>query len=1283
VVTLLSCPLARGQGTPQESSISPEAGDTYPWEAGLQVSTYTRVNLFNGNALTTIPIVSWPAFGPDMDFRLYHNSSAVGSGERAPAPGGFFLGEGWTFSYGGQLVFDGVGQVTLIEDDGLLNVYEEDDPDWVPQTGIHDTLEEISSFPDPINVWDLEWELHEPAWLLTRKNQWQRVFDENGRLMMHTDGNREIPMPIVVDWVPDDHYYEWYRGKIDKIRDATACRLLQFHYDSSNDYRLEYIATLNAGTPRFWVFSYDETKEWMNGITLVVDSTELWTISFEYDEDGRITSITDREGNTTTFAYDDDDRLETVTDPIPSGTPYTQGFEYEEYSLGPPYYGTVYADRRGEYWTFKFHNWGGLRTLIDPLTNQTDYTYDSDYNLTSVTDAEARTWSGAYDSSGNLLTVEDPLGHLWEWTYDAYNNVTTITPPLDDEGNGDTSKTIEFVYEDMYEDEYEYQYMADYTHVTEILEPADGEGNGIATTLLSYYHHHGDLGENEGEIRSVLDANGVETIFTYLQHDGTLHTWTEGPSAGGGEDYPVEYEQVLNSSGFLVSAGFGHAEGTTDYDDNGNALSGTCAFCNPSPIGCGMQSGYVVDPPAPHIPVLDFDYTRGDDPALPLPMPGCTDGCGQDCCWEATHDLMDNPLTQTFDIKYVSGVDWDKYNDQQIGSAFTYETGTRVRSWTYDELYRLVASTIETDEPYDNIVTRTFEYEYDGNGNLITLTDPEDVEIEYHYDDANHLDTVCVSGGTETLVDYDYHDDGRLASADLYNGVGVGWTYDGAGRLDEITYALDTTVLLAIDYDWTPDGLVESIATTDGSESYTVDFEYDKRGRLITEKIDDGPTQRRYHLTYTYDQLGNRLTKTDVAADPDVITTYHYDTDDDPPFDYETRNNRLMYYEVEQDSTLLETTWFAYDGVGQIKRIVRNYPESTEPDLYYVTLLQYTGGQLVWLVREFTCEKDGSDEPINITAVAGWQYRYDGDPRARYLVRAIDPETMEELGENPGDGSVWHDYAGAAIRNDLHIDDQGAVTVLRAYTQGLGLIESTDVVGDERVWYHGDMLGTTRLMTDEAGAADHRLRFTAFGEPLPLGGYGDPPGAPPQLSTRYGFAGSWGYQHDALTSGTDAPADLLHVGYRWYNPSIGRFIQRDPIGLLGGLNAYPYAFNSPTGRVDPDGRLSLGRMLIVAGTGAVIMTAALTAWEYFSALGNDALDNFNVYNDLIDRDLRINSGDPAFGNRVPIGDIKEAVGGIARTCPGLTTTGRPTPADTPEEGALEVLPHLIPGTRDD
>jgi RHS repeat-associated protein len=117
------------------------------------------------------------------------------------------------------------------------------------------------------------------------------------------------------------------------------------------------------------------------------------------------------------------------------------------------------------------------------------------------------------------------------------------------------------------------------------------------------------------------------------------------------------------------------------------------------------------------------------------------------------------------------------------------------------------------------------------------------------------------------------------------------------------------------------------------------------------------------------------------------------------------------------------------------------------------------------------------------------------------------------------------------------------------------------------------------MMTDEAGAVDHRLRFTAFGEPLPLSGYGDPPGDPPQASTRYGFAGAWGYHHDALTSGTSAPADLLHVGYRWYSPSIGRFIQRDPIGLPGGLNAYEYAGGVPTALVDPLGLTRMGTRL--------------------------------------------------------------------------------------------------------
>ena len=205
----------------------------------------------------------------------------------------------------------------------------------------------------------------------------------------------------------------------------------------------------------------------------------------------------------------------------------------------------------------------------------------------------------------------------------------------------------------------------------------------------------------------------------------------------------------------------------------------------------------------------------------------------------------------------------------------------------------------------------------------------------------------------------------------------------------------------------------------------------------------------------------------------------------------------------------------------------------------------------------------------------GREFYYDG-PRQRYLSRAMDvsDENPDNWKPTP-EPQLWTDYLGDDPYADFAVTETwneplqrwevAAPTETLGYLSGYGTHAQQDAQTGATRYLHADLIRSTMLTTDEGGTAVSAVSYTAFGEPI---------GDPEALGTRYRYAGGWGYEDDLLhldgAPGTK-PIVLLHVGWRWYDPSLGRFVQRDPLGLAGGLNPYDYVRNAPLTRIDPYG----------------------------------------------------------------------------------------------------------------
>jgi RHS repeat-associated protein len=109
--------------------------------------------------------------------------------------------------------------------------------------------------------------------------------------------------------------------------------------------------------------------------------------------------------------------------------------------------------------------------------------------------------------------------------------------------------------------------------------------------------------------------------------------------------------------------------------------------------------------------------------------------------------------------------------------------------------------------------------------------------------------------------------------------------------------------------------------------------------------------------------------------------------------------------------------------------------------------------------------------------------------------------------------------------------------------------------GSTNYFYGCDHLGSVRTMTDNSGVSVSDRGFDPFGRLMSIS---------ESVAPDFGFAGMYVHTRSGLNLAM----------FRAYNPSLGIWLGRDPLGEDEGPNLYAYVGNNPAGNVDP---LGLGK----------------------------------------------------------------------------------------------------------
>ncbi|MEO1443185.1 MAG: polymorphic toxin-type HINT domain-containing protein, partial [Chloroflexota bacterium] len=298
---------------------------------------------------------------------------------------------------------------------------------------------------------------------------------------------------------------------------------------------------------------------------------------------------------------------------------------------------------------------------------------------------------------------------------------------------------------------------------------------------------------------------------------------------------------------------------------------------------------------------------------------------------------------------------------------------------------------------------------------------------------------------------------------------------------------------------------------------------------------------------------------------------------------------------AQNDAFDTVTRTFAYNAANQLETVTST-ADTVEQRLDYddngnlTTLGTYADSAATTPTAEATYAWDAEDRLVSYAdATTAATYTYTGD--SDRLSQTVNTETMEYLLDTAS----------------------GLTQVLGEFsTEDTYYLIGADIIGGETgtdwTYHQSDGLGSLRMLTDSTGASTYTAHYDPYGVPLDMSGTRD---------TSFGYTGEQ----------TDSTG-LQYLRARYYDPSIGIFIAKDPVwGFMGrsmSMNGYSYVHGNPINMTDPTGEYAQAILGGLAATAALsIMFVATTAFfaDIFVGQGFGGFENLrNLDPDCVDWD---------------------------------------------------------------